>query len=299
MNIKNKKEISIGLSVLIALFCLFFLVNYLKGTNIFHSSNYYIVNYHDVKGLSISAPVTLNGFKVGQVKDVEYDYSNPGNINVELSLTSKLKIPRGSKAVITVDMLGTTSIILKLANDTKFHKIGDTLIGEVESGLMENISTDVVPQINPILEKVDSLLAGLNKLVNDPAMAATVKRLETISTNLDLAIANLRNASKAMPGIMQNVDSTTVNLTALSAKINEFADGLNKLPVDSTMANINAISENLRILSSDLRNPDSSLGMLLHDPDLYNSLNRTIGDLDSLFIDIKKNPKRYINIKLL
>lgn len=299
MKIKHSKEIGIGFSVLVALICIFFLVNYLKGINIFHSSNYYLVEYHDVKGLTISAPVTLNGYKVGQVKDITYDYDKPGNIEVELSLTSKLKIPHGSKAVITVDMLGTPSIVLHLAKGTDFHKVGDTLVGSVQDGLTDKLSGDVLPQVGPILQKIDSLLIGLNAIVSDPAMTNTVKRLNDISTNLDLAIANLRKASVSMPGIMQNVDSTTVNLAVLSAQISEFAANLNELPIDSTMANVNEITANLKVLSNDLNNPNSSLGLLLHDPALYNSLNKTVGNLDSLFIDIKKNPKRYISIKLL
>lgn len=299
MKLKNSKEIGIGLSVLIALFCLFFLVNYLKGINIFHSSNYYIVSYHDVKGLAISAPVTLNGYKVGQVKDINYDYNKPGNIDVELNLTSKLHIPYGSKAIIEVDMLGTPSVVLELAKGTKFHNVGDTLQGGVQNGMVENLSQDVVPQVGPILHKIDSLLVGMNTLVNDPAMSATIKRLDAISANLDVAVRNLRMASGTMPKVMQNVDSTVVNLAALSSNLAEFTAGINKLPIDSTMANVNRISENLRQLTEDLNNPDSSLGLLLHDPQLYRSLNNTVGSLDSLFIDIKKNPKRYINIKLL
>ena len=299
MKLAYKKEIGIGLSVLVALLCLFFLINYLKGINIFHSSNYYFVSYTDVKGLAISAPVSLNGYKVGQVKDIKYDYANPGHIDVELSLTSELKIPKGSKAQLSIDLLGTTSINLELSSGNEYYKVGDYIDGVVGSGMTEKLSEDVIPQVGPILEKVDSLLTGMNRLVSDPALMSTLSRMDAISANLNVAMANLSRASISLPEGIQNADSTMSNIAVLSANLAEFSEGLNKLPLDSTMANVNRISDNLRVLSDELNNPNSTLGLLLHDPQLYQSLTKTVGSLDSLFIDIKKNPKRYISIKLL
>lgn len=299
MTLAYKKEIGIGLSVLIALLCLFFIVNYLKGVNIFHSSNYYYSTYTDVKGLAVSAPVTLNGFKVGQVKNIKYDYSNPGHVNVELSLTSDLKIPEGSEAELSIDLLGTTSVVLHLTDSKEYLKVGSELAGVVSSGMTERLSQEVIPQVGPILQKIDSLLTGMNSLVSDPAVINTVSRMDEISKNLNLAMINLTRASRSLPKVMENVDSTTAHIAVLSANIAEFSEGLNKLPLDSTMRNVNRISENLRVLSDELNNPNSTLGLLINDPQLYRSLNKTVNSLDSLFIDIKKNPKRYINIKLL
>lgn len=299
MTLAYKKEIGIGLSVLIALLCLFFIVNYLKGVNIFHSSNYYYSTYTDVKGLAVSAPVTLNGFKVGQVKNIKYDYSNPGHVNVELSLTSDLKIPEGSEAELSIDLLGTTSVVLHLTDSKEYLKVGSELAGVVSSGMTERLSQEVIPQVGPILQKIDSLLTGMNSLVSDPAVINTISRMDEISKNLNLAMINLTRASRSLPKVMENVDSTTAHIAVLSANIAEFSEGLNKLPLDSTMRNVNRISENLRVLSDELNNPNSTLGLLINDPQLYKSLNKTVNSLDSLFIDIKKNPKRYINIKLL
>lgn len=299
MTLAYKKEIGIGLSVLIALLCLFFIVNYLKGVNIFHSSNYYYSTYTDVKGLAVSAPVTLNGFKVGQVKNIKYDYSNPGHVNVELSLTSDLKIPEGSEAELSIDLLGTTSVVLHLTDSKEYLKVGSELAGVVSSGMTERLSQEVIPQVGPILQKIDSLLTGMNSLVSDPAVINTISRMDEISKNLNLAMINLTRASRSLPKVMENVDSTTAHIAVLSANIAEFSEGLNKLPLDSTMRNVNRISENLRVLSDELNNPNSTLGLLINDPQLYKSLNKTVNGLDSLFIDIKKNPKRYINIKLL
>ena len=111
-----RKELMIGLTVLVMLLILFFGIDYLKGINVFHPANYYYATYENVEGLAQSAPVTVNGYKVGLVREIEYEFDNPGHIRVELSLDKQLKVPRGSRAVLTTDMLGTSTIALELAS---------------------------------------------------------------------------------------------------------------------------------------------------------------------------------------
>lgn len=99
--------------MLIAIAILIFGINFLKGVNLFKASNYYYATYNNVEGLAESAHVTLNGFNVGQVREIRYDYDHPGNVNVEISLDKSLKLPQGTKALLTSDMLGTASIVLE------------------------------------------------------------------------------------------------------------------------------------------------------------------------------------------
>lgn len=94
---RYSRELIIGMSVLVALLVLFFGIDYLKGINVFKAANYYYVSYTNVNGLTVSSPVTINGFKVGQVRDINYEYDNPGHVLVELSLDKKLKVPRAAR----------------------------------------------------------------------------------------------------------------------------------------------------------------------------------------------------------
>lgn len=295
----KKKEITIGICVILALCFLFVGIEYLKGINVFKPSNYYEVSYTDVNGLALSAPVTLNGYKVGQVNSIEYEYDNPGHIKVELSLEKALKIPTGSEAIIVTDMLGTATVELKLSASDDFHNVGDKLIGKTDKGLMANLSTDLMPTVANIIPKVDSLLTAINTLVADPALRNSVQRLDGITSNLEMTMTQLNRSVKTLPGIMSNVDNTTGNLNKITGNLATVSDEVAQMPLDSTMNNLKATTENLRKLTDDLNNPNSTLGLLMNDPALYNNLNSTVGSLDSLFIDIKKNPKRYINIKLL
>lgn len=294
-----KKEATIGLCVIIALFALFLGINYLKGINIFKAANYYYVTYENVAGLQKSAPVTLNGFKVGLVREINYEYNNPGHIKVELSLDRSLRLPHGSKAAIEQDLLGTSTVVLHLTDATDYYKVGDDIEGYTAKGLMDNVSQNLMPGVSAILPKIDSLLTSLNRVVADPALTASVRRLDAITLNLEQTMRQLNATAGALPPVMTNVNGITTKLNTMSGDLADFSAQLKEMPVDSVMNNVVTLSENLKILSASLNDPQSSLGMLTHDRELYDNLNNCAASLDSLLIDVKRNPKRYISIKLL
>lgn len=296
---KSRKEILIGLCVVVALFALFFGINFLKGINVFKAANYYYATYTNAAGLQVSAPVTLNGFKVGQVRSINYEYDSPGNVKAELSLDRQLKLPKGTKAIIQQDILGTSTVTLHPTTSTEYEAVGSTLIGETASGLMDNVSQNLMPAVSAIFPKIDSLLTNINALMANPALATSISRLDDITLSIDKTMRNVNATTRALPPVMNNVTSITENLNTMSGALAELSADLKEMPIDSTMQNIYVLSENLKTLSASLNNPNSSLGLITHDRALYDNLNNCAASLDSLLIDVKRNPKRYISIKLL
>jgi len=294
----SKKELAIGALVIVALAVLFFGIDFLKGINVFKAANYYYVQYTDVEGLAISAPVTLNGFKVGQVREIDYEYDNPGHVKVELSLDKKLQLPVGTKAVLATDLLGTASIALRPGDSAEKCNVGDMLEGVSDKGLMSSVGS-MMPSVEAIFPKIDTLLSNLNAITSDPALTSSVKRLDAITANLELATMRLSAVMASLPPVTRDVKNLTGNLDSISGDVAVLTSRLRQMPVDSISADLAATVANLQTLSEQLKNPDSSLGMLMNNPELYNNLNATVASLDSLFVDIKRNPKRYISIKLL
>lgn len=300
MKTKFSKEVLIGLSVLIAGLALFFGINYLKGINLFKAANYYYVSYTNVSGLAVSAPVTLNGYQVGLVREIEYEYDNPGHVRVELSLDRKLNIPVGSEAIIESDMLGTASIALKFSENRDFHTVGDKLVGVVSTGLMDNVKDELMPNVVVVISRIDTMLSALNTVVSDPALLQSVKRLDAITANLERSTAQLSvMMNSSVPGVVTNVNELSANLNTISSDLTELSGQLKGLPIDSTMRNVYQITQNVNNLTSKLQDDNSTLGLLMNDTQLYDNMNNAVGSLDSLLIDVKKNPKRYISIKLL
>ncbi len=306
MKKKYSKELVIGLSVIAMMLILIFGIDYLKGINVFKASNYYYASYTNVAGLAQSAPVTINGYKVGLVREINYEYDNPGHVKVEMSLDKKLRVPQGTKAVLVCDMLGTATIQLEMAHNNNFHNVGDMLIGETAPGLLDGVQKDVMPSLGSVMEKLDSLLSALNYIAINPALTNAVNRLDDIMANVETSSANLDRTMRSMPSIasdagvtMKNVTEISKNLHSISSDLSEVSAQLKSTPIDSTLNNVYQITESLDDMTRKLNSTNSSLGLLLNDRGLYDNLNGSAASLDSLLRDVKKNPKRYISIKLL
>ena len=295
---RYKREFIIGVSVIIAMLVLFFGINYLKGINLFKAANYYYASYTNVDGLAESAPVTINGFKVGLVREIRYEYDNPGHVLVEMSLDRALKVPEGSKAILKKDLLGTASIQLQLAENANLHKVGDKLASEQDPGLLAGVTGGIMPTIESILPKIDTLITSINRVVGDSALLSSVRRLDDITADLQATTRNLAKVSSSLSPIMTDVKSITGNASTVTADFTEVSAKLKEMPIDAIMADLQTTTNNLKALSNQLNDPNSSLGLLMRDPTLYKNINTTIASLDSIFVDVKRNPKRYINIKV-
>lgn len=297
----TKKEFAIGLSVIVALAILFFGIDYLKGINLFKPANFYYAEYSNVEGLTIAAPVTIDGYKVGQVRDIEFNYNNPGKIRVLLALNKQLNLPEDSYATVAQSMLSGASINITVGHSPKYVERGGTINSrEAGAGLMGTLQDEVMPQVSGILPKVDSLLYNLNMLAGDPALLQSIRRLDMITANVASATRGLDvTVNRQLPAVMGNARTVTAHIDSLALNLVELSQTLKALPLQNTMSNLEQTTGELSRFSAQLNNRESTLGQLMYDPELYNRLNRVTADIDSLIIDIKKNPKRYISIKLL
>lgn len=294
-----KKELTIGFCVVVALFALFLGINFLKGINIFKAANYYYATYTNAAGLQVSAPVMLNGYKVGQVREINYEYDNLGHVKAELSVDRALKLPKGTVAVIEQDLLGTATVVLHPTTATTFEEVGSTLKSETASGMMEAVQQKLMPNLEGLFAQVDSLVRSLNVLASNPALTTSVNRLDAITLHIERTLKTINASMKSLPPVMNNVNDISDNLKVMSGALAELSSDLKELPIDTTMQNVAALSANLKTLSESLNRTDSSLGLITHDRALYDNLNNCAASLDSLLIDVKRNPKRYISIKLL
>lgn len=293
------KEVLIGALVILALGLLFVGIDFLKGINVFKAANYFYATYDNVQGIAQSAPVTLNGYKIGLVREIHYNYDNPGHVTVEFSVDKNLRLPKGSKAVVTADLLGTASINLVLGNSANgFYAVGDTVMGATDAGMLASVSENLMPAVSSIFPKIDTLLTSLNRVAANPSLTKSIDRFDEITLELNSSIKSLRGVLAAMGPVASDVKSITANVDSITTDLAGVSHQLNQTHVDSIMNSLQTTVANLEVLSAQLNDPNSSIGKLTNDPALYNNINATVVSLDSLFTDIKKNPKRYINIKV-
>lgn len=288
-----KKEFKIGIAAIVALIILFIGINYLKGINMFKSESYYHVDYTEVNGLALSSPVYANGFKVGLVRDIQYNFNKPGHITVGIEMDDNIKIPVGSKAELVTEMLGTVKMNLIMNyGENQTIAPGDTIEGYANNGIMAKAEKDLLPQMEKMLPKLDSILSSLNKILADPAIGNTLKNAEQLTASLNQTSSHLqRLMSNDIPKLTGNVTAITEDLKVISGNLKgiDYAATFNK--IDETLKNVYALTDKLN-------KKDNTIGLLLNDPELYNNLNATSENAASLLKDLQENPKRYVHFSL-
>lgn len=303
MKKKFGKEFIIGLSVCLAIVILISGIDYLKGINIFKPTNSYEVYYSNAEGLEKSAPVLLNGFKVGLVRDVTIDYAKPDKVKVTIALDNALRLPTGTKAQLGSTLLSGAIINLQVGKGPGVIEKGSTLEPLESNDMMAALQNDVLPAVSGVMAKVDTLLTHVNALVANPALTTSISRLDGITDNLYATTGSLNSTmgtvNGQLPVIMRNASAASVQLDTIASNLAILSADLRSLPLQPTMENVERVTANLEAFSAQLNSPNSTLGRLNTDPQLYNQLDRVTADIDSLIVDIKRNPKRYISIKLL
>ena len=168
---KISKEVKIGMAFVIAIFILYYGISFLKGINLFRPSNSYMVVFDDVAGLTQATPVTLNGYPIGLVSSMKLDTEHGNRIITYLDMNKGVQLPKGSKMILDVSMLGSATIIVKESdNKTEFISPSDTIIGIRNKGMLD-AAGGMIPQIQNLMPKIDSILTGINVLVNNPALS--------------------------------------------------------------------------------------------------------------------------------
>ena len=287
------KEAKIGVVTLMSLLLLYIGVNYLKGINLFKPSNHYIVLFDNVKDVTISSPVLVDGFKVGLVREINYDYATNKKISIEVSLEDEMKINKGSYITIVKSMLGGAELHVHLNNHVDaYYESGDEIEGRLSVDMLTSVQDNLLPQVESLLPKIDSILTGLQTLITHPALAQSLTNIQQTTSNLEKSTVHLNAVlSKDIPFIVTNLKTITTDFS-------EVTGTLKGLEIDETFQSIHATINNLKLTTERLNDPNNSMGLLLNDRQLYDNLNSTATNASALMFDLKKNPKRYVHFSV-
>ena len=287
-----KKEVKIGLIGIAAIALLIFGINYLKGVRMFQGSSYYYVDYTDINGLAISSPVYASGYKIGLVRDIQYNHANPGHVTVEVELDENMQIPEGSIGELVTDMLGTVKMNLKLNLQCKeYCQPGDTLPGIVNNGLM-SVAEGIMPKVEQLVPKMDSILHSLNQLLANPALTATIENTERLTANLDVTARQLNLLMK------NDLPQLTGRMVTIADNFTTISENLKTIDYAETFQKIDSTLQSVQLLTSKLNSKDNTVGLLFNDATLYNNLSSTTANAASLLEDLQAHPKRYVHFSL-
>lgn len=290
------KEVKIGIGFVVALFLLYTGINFLKGINIFKPANSYTVVFDDVTGLTLSSPVILNGYQVGLVYSMELDQQEENKVAVVLNLDKGVKITKGSKIKLDVSLMGSATVIIDKNPETQeLYTSSDRIPGIRQLGMMESMSQTVLPQVGNLIPKIDSILSGVQLLVTNPALAQSLENVNVITSELTTAS---RQLNQMMTVMNKDIPKLANNMTTVSSDLAQVSGQFKTMDFQKSYQSIDSTLQNIQALTNKLNSKDNSVGLLMNDRQLYDSLVSTMGNASLLLKDVKENPSKYINVKV-
>lgn len=296
------KEVKIGFVVIVAIALLFCGINFLKGTSLFQKNKLYYISFNNISGLAESNPVYANGFRIGTVRTIDYDYDHPGNVYVGVEVDDDIRISEGSYAELDAQMLGGVTMNIVLGSSPRVLSPGDTIKGGPRLGALDRVE-QMMPQLQTIMPKLDSILSSVNNLLANPALQ------QTLSNTAELT-AQLKETTTRVNTLMSgDVQLMLANLKPATQNLKSLTDKLAKIDYEGFVTSASNTMEELQLVTTSLNNtinmtlncmnsPNSSLGLLLNDASLYHNLNRNLISSDSLLNDLRLHPKRYVHFSV-
>lgn len=312
---KLSKELKTGILVTVTIGLFIYGFNVLKGRHLFSPETELYAIYTNIDGLVVSNPILINGFKVGQVRDVYLHPDNSGKIIVKMVITeTRFRIPDSTEAkIVSSDLLGSKAVQLFLKPSPREVADGDTLFGNVEEGLKDAVNKQIEPikrKAEALLSSIDSVMTIVQTILNKDARNSltasfeSVKRalatFEKTALQIDQMVGEEKGKVSVILSKIEVISSTVAkNSDKISAAMNNLAnitDSISKSKLVSTINNTNKMLMETSALLEKVNKGEGSLGMLINDKKLYNDLDSTTNSLNSLIKDMEDNPYRYFSL---
>ena len=308
MKLRIKREVKIGIFSLLMIFCLYWGINFLKGKDLFSLNNVYYATYDQVNGIMPSSAVKIKGYKVGSITDIAFDPTRSDQIVLELTIRSKYRIPDDSKARIFSDgLVGGKAVEIELGGSATFLSSGDTLRSSMDRDFLEVAGSEFdffKAKFNDIVTEMTKTLRSVNELVeaNAASVNTTMGNLANISGSLNKVVGE---ESDNLRGIIANMNSLSATLRKSSDRIDHiitnvdnFTDSLAHSNIPTMVSNLSNTLGQLNDALDKVNQGEGTLGKLINDQELYNSLNESSRNLSVLLDDLKKNPGRYVHLSV-
>lgn len=298
---KFSKEFKIGLFVVTVLTASFFLINYLRGKDLFNREMEICARYQDVEGLVSSAPVYIKGYKAGKVTEVAYDPASD-DFTVTCSVMKDFRIPVDSRMMIYgVDIMGGKGIRIDLGSSTDLIEDGGLLASSSEPGMLDGLASGVAPLMDKLGRTLDSLnvtVSSVNRLLADGNISRTISHLERTMADVSAIVAVMEGKSDELNVFVDNLAALSSQLISVSQKadtlVSDVSDVVSKISADE----LRDVVSSFRALLENINDPEGTVGRLLTDDSVYDSVDSLLNDIDTLITKIQENPKKYIKISV-
>lgn len=284
----------IGLTFLASLVMIYFGINFLKGVNVLKQQKHYYALFDDVTSLLLSSPVYVKGYQVGLISTINMAATDPMQFAVAINLEEEFPIPDDSYLEYGTDLFGASMATLVLGSSHTHMQPGDTISGHKVTGLMDG-AAKLMPRADSLFLRVDSLLLSLQRIAAHPSWEQSIDGIGSTINQLSQTSQSLNRMVVALEGDLPEISN---NLRAVSGDLSKVSNELSAMDLSRTYAGIDETVNNLKLVSARINSKDNSLGLLMNDTRLHDSLTVTIETATKLLEDIRLNPGRYLSVKV-
>jgi phospholipid/cholesterol/gamma-HCH transport system substrate-binding protein len=303
--VKLSKEFKVGILATSALIALIWGMNYLKGLDMFSTTNKYYAIYHQVDGLIPSSPVILNGVQVGQVLKIQFLDDRSGRVLTTLSVNRDVFVGKESVfRIVSVDFLGGRSVEILLDSDSQPAANGDTLRAESLSTFSEQV-TPIANKAEQLIISLDSLARAVRQVFNDETsynLNRTLSSIQKTSNSLDRMMAPDKGKLALMisniESITSNIKDNNEELSLIMSNLATMSDSLAKAQVTQTVNEAGRAMREAADIMEKINSGEGTAGAIMNDDSLYNALSRTAYNLDKLIVDFREHPKKYVHVSV-
>ncbi|MCG8410692.1 MAG: MlaD family protein [Bacteroidales bacterium] len=302
---KLKKEAKVGIIAVTIITFSIWGYNFLKGKNLLSNNAIYYAIYNNIDGLEEASPVTVSGFKIGIVESIKLHKDRQNKIIVKFSVKEKVKLPKGSKAIIVSEsILAGKALKIEFSDSKQYHSSKDTINGSLEKDILSDISNELLPvknKIEHLVVSIDSVLSIFDTKRKN-SLKESLDNINKITTNfnqlLDPRNSKLSKMLANIESITNNLNKNNQQITNILNNFSNISDSLNQGNLKNTLLNANKTLTEFSQIAQKINKGEGSIGLLVNNDSLYYNLNSLASNIDSLVIDLNKNPKRYVHFSL-
>ncbi|MCK5823665.1 MAG: MCE family protein [Bacteroidales bacterium] len=314
--LKISEHTKIGFIVVVSSLILIFGINFLKGKNYFVEENYYFAIYDRIDGLTESNPVLINGYKVGQVREIKFLPDNSGRLAVKIVVSKEFKLPKNTTArIFSSDLMGTKEIALIFDKSEDYHNIGDTLFADIEGSLTEQVSVQMLPlkkKAEDLMQEMEKAIEVVKYVFNEKtrdnlnksfaSIKSAVYNLEHSSNTLDTIVTSekgkLERIFSNVESISQNLKDNNEQITKIINNFSAISDTILQSEIASTILNAHKALTEINVIVDKINKGEGTMGMLINNDTLYNHIEDASYNINRFVEDLRINPKRYVHYSL-
>lgn len=303
-----RREVKIGVFAVVMLGCLWGGIRFLSGIDIFSRNIPYYVAYPEISGIQTATPVTIQGVKVGTVTAIGFDPTVSRNVVLQLTVRRSFRLPTDSEARIYSDgIMGGKAIAIEMGSGSQFLSKGDTLRAAGTRDMLAAAGTelaDVKERLTRVMDNLAVTLESVNALLQDNKsnIDGTLSHLNSISGAMDDVLTaekgSLKRAVDNIGKFSTALGENSERFSSLIANLDRFSQQLTEADIDSLSLGLRTTLGELNRTVSRINEGEGTVGKLMNDSQLYESLEAASANLSALLADLKAHPKRYVHFSI-